>query len=142
MQENDNGNSFISKDLLKQEFKRIIYDRQLLTFADFNREHRRCFEFIKCSIGTSMAKHKIVVTHHVPSFQMLCPKYKGSPVNGAFTVELADFIEMSDIQYWIYGHSHYNVDVRIGNTLCVSNQLGYVFHNEHLSFKHDKHIEV
>ena len=24
----------------------------------------------------------------------------------------------------------------------VSNQLGYVFHNEHLSFKHDKHIEV
>lgn len=26
MQENDNGNSFISKDLLKQEFKRIIYD--------------------------------------------------------------------------------------------------------------------
>ena len=33
------------------DFKRIIYDRQLLTFADFNREHRRCFEFIKCSIG-------------------------------------------------------------------------------------------
>lgn len=43
-------------------------------------------------------------------------------------VELEDYIKDSGIDYWIYGHSHYNVDVEIGNTKCVSNQLGYVFH--------------
>lgn len=95
-----------------------------------------------CDISKSTAAHKIVVTHHVPSFRMLCPKFKDSKANGAFTVELEEFIESSGIDYWIYGHSHYNVDVRIGNTQCISNQLGYVFHNEHLSFKPDAVIEV
>lgn len=73
---------------------------------------------------------------------MQCPKFKDSKANGAFIVELEDFIKESDIEYWIYGHSHYNVDVRIGNTLCVSNQLGYVFNNEHTTFRNDAFIEV
>jgi len=63
-------------------------------------------------------------------------------MNGAFTVELASFIETSPIEYWIYGHSHRNIDKIIGKTQCVSNQLGYVFHNEHLSFDLEKIIEL
>lgn len=120
------------------DFRRILYNGDILTFADFNTEHERCLSFIKESVANSEAKHKIVVTHHVPSFRMLCPKYQGSPVNGAFTVELEDYIEQSNIEYWIYGHSHYNVDVTISKTHCVSNQLGYVFHNEHQTFDHGK----
>ncbi len=37
------------------------------------------------------------------------------------------FIAYSNIDYWIYGHSHWNIDRVIGNTKCVSNQLGYLF---------------
>jgi len=124
------------------DFHRILYNDELLTFADFNREHKRCLAFVKKAVEESMAKHKIVVTHHVPSFKMQCPKFADSLANGAFTVELEDFINEHDIDYWIYGHSHYNVDVTIGNTRCLSNQLGYVFHNEHLTFDSGKFIEV
>jgi predicted phosphodiesterase len=124
------------------DFKRILFKGELLTFADFNHEHRLCLNFIKSAVSESKALHKIVVSHHVPSFKMLCSKFKDSKVNGAFTVELGDFIEASDIDFWIYGHSHYNIDVRIGNTLCISNQLGYVFHNEHHTFRKDAMIDV
>lgn len=124
------------------DFHRILYKGELLTFADFNREHRHCLDFIKKAVNNSNARHKIVVTHHVPSFKMLCPKFIDSKANGAFTVELKDYIENSGIEYWIYGHSHYNVNVRIGNTICVSNQLGYVFHNEHIDFNPSAYIEV
>lgn len=124
------------------DFRRILYGGDLLTFADFNREHRKCLDFIKSAVATSDARHKIVVSHHVPSFRMLCPKFKDSKANGAFIVELEDYIKESGIDFWIYGHSHYNVNVRIGDTLCVSNQLGYVFNNEHLSFRNDVFIEV
>jgi hypothetical protein len=85
---------------------------------------------------------KIVITHHVPSFQMQCPKFADSQANGAFTVELEDYIKDSGIDFWIYGHSHYNVDEKKGNTVCLSNQLGYVFHGEHESFDPCKNIEV
>lgn len=122
------------------DFHRILYHGDILTFADFNREHERCLAFIKEAIAKSDAKCKIVIIHHVPSFRMLCPKFQGSPVNGAFTVELENFIEQSDVDFWIYGHSHYNVDVTIGNTFCTSNQLGYVFNNEHQTFDHGKYL--
>jgi predicted phosphodiesterase len=122
------------------DFHRILYHGDVLTFADFNREHKRCLAFIKEAIAKSDAKCKIVITHHVPSFRMLCPKFQGSSVNGAFTVELEDFIEQSDVDFWIYGHSHYNVDVTIGKTFCISNQLGYVFNNEHQTFDHGKYL--
>lgn len=124
------------------DFHRILYNGELLSFTEFNKEHRRCLDFIKKSVRECTAKHKIVVTHHVPSFKMLCPKFKDSKANGAFTVELADYIENSGIEYWIYGHSHYNVDVNIGQTKCVSNQLGCVFHGEHLTFNPKAVIEV
>ena len=122
------------------DFRRILYNGELLTFTDFNREHNRCLEFIKKSVIDSTAKYKIVVTHHVPSFLMQCPKFEGSLVNGAFIVELKDYIKDSKIDFWVFGHSHYNVGKIIGNTLCLSNQLGYVFHNEHTRFDHGKHI--
>ena len=67
---------------------------------------------------------------------MQCPKFADSQANGAFTVELEDYIKDSGIDYWIYGHSHYNVDVEIGNTKCVSNQLmsfmGSISHLTHV----------
>jgi len=122
------------------DFRRILYKGELLTFADFNREHQRCLEFIKKSVEESKAKSKIVVTHHVPSFLMQCPKFAESLANGAFTVELKDYINDSGIDVWIYGHSHYNVDKVIGKTACLSNQLGYVFHNEHITFDYGKCI--
>jgi predicted phosphodiesterase len=120
------------------DFHRIMYGNRVLTYTDFNMEHDNCFYFIKKSVEESTAKHKIVVTHHVPSFQLCAPEFEGSELNGAFTVEHEDYIKDSGINYWIYGHSHRNIDKVIGNTPCVSNQLGYVFANEHKTFIPDK----
>lgn len=124
------------------DFQRILYNEKRLTFDNFNREHDNCFLFIKNAVKESNAKHIIVVTHHVPSFQLVSPDFAGSKINGAFTVELGQYIESSKIEYWIYGHSHRNIDKMIGNTRCVSNQLGYVFQNEHHTFDLEKVIEI
>ena len=69
------------------DFHRIMYGNRALTYLDFNLEHDNCFYFIKKSVEESTAKHKIVVTHHVPSFQLCALEFEGSELNGAFTVE-------------------------------------------------------
>ena len=99
-------------------------------------------DFIKKSVSASQTKHKVVVTHHVPSYQLVAPEFQGSRINGAFTVELADYIADSGIDYWIYGHSHRNIDKTIGATRCLCNQFGYISHNEHLTFDRGKIIEL
>jgi len=124
------------------DFRRILYNDEQLTWDNFNREHDKCFSFIQNEVAKSTAEHIVMVTHHVPSFKLASPDFTGSKINGAFTVELEEYIKHSPIKYWIYGHSHRNIDKIIGNTKCVTNQLGYVSHNEHLSFNLGKIIEL
>ncbi len=124
------------------DFKRIRNGNDLLDWGRFNDEHLNCVDFLKESVNHSKAKHIIVATHHVPSFQLMSDEFKGSKANGAFTVEMEYFIAESPIEYWIYGHSHRNIDKSICKTQCVSNQLGYVFAGEHQSFDRARYIEL
>lgn len=125
------------------DFRRIKYGKnESLNWTRFNMEHVRCLKFLKESISKRDVEHIVVVSHHVPSFELLSPEFKGSPLNGAFTVELSDYIIESPIDYWIYGHSHRNIDKTIGETKCITNQFGYVFHDEHVNFNPGKYIEL
>lgn len=94
------------------------------------------FKILSCS--------KILNNKYVPTALCTAPEFCDSLINGAFTVELGNYIAESDIDYWIYGHSHRNIDAQIGNTHILSNQLGYVSHGEHIrnGFNSGKFIEI
>ena len=124
------------------DFRRIRNGEYRLSWERFNDEHDKCVEFIKRSVQQSTARKRVVVTHHVPSFELMAEEFKGSRINGAFTSDLNMLIEALPIDYWIYGHSHRNIEAEIGGTKLVSNQLGYVFANETDTFVHDKFIEL
>lgn len=113
------------------DFYRIKYNGHRLSADDFNSEHERCLRFVKKAIAQSNAKRKLVISHHVPTGLCTSFEFQDSLINGAFTVELGDYIADSGIDYWIYGHSHRNIDAHIGGTRILSNQLGYVSHGEH-----------
>ena len=113
------------------DFYRIRYRGHRLSADNFNTEHARCLAFIKEAVAKSCAKTKIVLTHHVPTQLCTAEEFRGSTINGAFTVELGEYIADSGIDYWIYGHSHRNIDAQIGKTKIMSNQLGYISHNEY-----------
>ena len=115
------------------DFYRLLYQGHRLTADDFNVEHERCLNFLKQAVAESDAQTKIVVTHHVPTCLCTASEFSNSQINGAFTVELGNYIAESGIDYWIYGHSHRNIDAQIGNTQILSNQLGYISHSEHLN---------
>lgn len=126
------------------DFRQILYSDKRFTPYDFNREHARCLAFIMDAVGRSDARHRVVVTHHVPALQCVDPAFRNSPVNSAFTADLATYIEKADIDVWIYGHSHFGIDTEIGGTKVVSNQLGYVFRreNENNDFNSSKFITL
>ena len=125
------------------DFHQVLYQDRMFTPDDYNREHDTCRQFIENSIVHSEAKHIVVVTHHVPTLQAVAPQHKGSVLNNAFVVDMSNLIAGHNIDFWIYGHSHTNIDTMIGNTHIVSNQLGYVAQEEHRNgFDNSKYIEV
>lgn len=135
------GEEYITEHCVS-DFKRIRNGEFRLSSERFNEEHARCLNFIKKAVNDSEAQNIVVATHHVPSFSLMSDEFKDSSINGAFTSELGNYIADSRINCWIYGHSHRNIDAVIGNTRCVCNQLGYVFQDEHHSFRRDAVIEI
>jgi len=64
-----------------------------------------------------------VITHHMPSFDLLHPKFAMSTVNDCFASSCDALVKEVDV--WIYGHTHSCSQQRIHGTLCVCNAKGY-----------------
>lgn len=125
------------------DFYVIKYKGNRLTSEVYNQLHTDSINFINQELQLENRGKTIVVTHHVPTFMNYPEIYKGSKINEGFAVELFDTIETSSIDYWIYGHSHHNTtDYKIGDTQMLTNQLGYIHHNENLLFNPDKNIII
>jgi len=125
------------------DFHVIKYNGNRFTAEVFNQLHSDCINFINQELLVENASKTVVITHHVPTFMNYPEIYKGSVINEGFAVELFETIEASKVEYWIYGHSHYNTaDFKIGKTQMLTNQLGYVQRNENLLFDSEKCFNI
>jgi len=137
--------STLNEKIIEQsvsDFECITSRDKKIKAKDFNKLHNDCLSFIKHSLGRQNVK-TVVVTHHLPSSLCNSPLHNYSPINEAFCVDLTEYIEGCNANFWIYGHNHFNQNpLYIGNTILLTNQLGYVHCNEHLSFKHKAYFSV
>ena len=126
------------------DFRQIKFGGKLLQVEEFNRMHETCMDFIRKNVEESAASHIVVVTHHLPTFEVVTPRHKDSVLNSVFAGEYGDWIANSRIDAWIYGHSHSNIDTEIGSTRVICNQMGYVSANKHLvnGFNSEKYVEI
>jgi predicted phosphodiesterase len=123
------------------DFRLIKFEEERFTINDYNMIHNKAFDFISNEIKKE--GKKVVITHHLPSEHCNADEFKGSNLNEAFCVEKTEFILNSNVDYWIYGHSHRNKDdFKIGNTKMITNQFGYAEWGEHKTFDYEKIIEV
>ena len=89
---------------------------------EYNKLFDENFNFLKTAVEGNTREKCIVITHHVPTLKHYPLEYLASPINQAFATDLDEFIELSAIDYWIYGHHHRNVaDFTIGNTQLLTN---------------------
>ncbi len=125
------------------DFRVIKKDGDIFTPFDYNLLHQKSIDFLKKELNQNKQSKTVVITHHVPTFINYPEKYKGSILNEAFATELFDFIDESNINYWIFGHSHENIsNFNIGKTKLVTNQLGYISYGEHKNFNIGKYFKI
>ncbi|KAI9754208.1 MAG: hypothetical protein M4579_004805 [Chaenotheca gracillima] len=88
-------------------------------------------EFFGMSRAEGLQKAILVVTHHAPCVQGTSkPSDVSNPWSSAFATDLfgGEGINssLSDVQCWIFGHTHYTTEFSYGTVKLVSNQRGYV----------------
>ncbi len=124
------------------DFECIRMGTRKFKAIDFNSLHDDGLKFLQQSLQ-QIHENTVVVTHHLPSDLCNSDLHKNSALNEAFCVDLTGFIESCNANFWIYGHSHFNQKpLYIGNTILLTNQLGYVQANEHRSFKHNAFFAI
>ena len=124
------------------DFECITKNKKKFIVPDFNKLHHESLTFLKYAISDNPDK-TVVVTHHLPS--PLCNKdiHQNSTINEAFCSDLTDLIKESNAAFWVYGHSHHNQKpVYIGNTIMLTNQLGYVQLNEKDGFRRNAYFSI
>jgi len=65
----------------------------------------------------------VVITHHLPSYQLIADKYQKHPNINFYASNLEYLVEKADI--WCCGHSHSLKYATIGNCQCYLNPVGY-----------------
>lgn len=83
------------------------------------------FRFLQRALEETTIFPRIVITHHLPDYNLIHKKYRGSKINSAFYSSILGDINIDKIQYWFCGHTHEYGKVRYGDMSIIVNPVGY-----------------
>jgi UDP-2,3-diacylglucosamine pyrophosphatase LpxH len=96
-----------------------------LNVQDTNNFHLETIQKLQQWLQIPWKGKTIVMTHHLPHPLCTHPKWEGNNLNDFFVTNLDNIIERFDIDYWVHGHTHDNVDVKVHGTRILCNPMGY-----------------
>jgi len=97
--------------LWTQSVKSMEYKKALVSLENFLMTH----------------KQQMIVTHHLPSRELIIPKYKNHPRLDRFANDLDYLLKSKEYspKLWICGHSHCLLDKQVGYTRCLINTFSF-----------------
>jgi len=108
------------------DFQIIYRDGKRVTPHQLQNLHEVAKEKLKMDLANYALDNKIIVTHHLPTQEMVEAKYRNEKtMNHAYVANLDDVIEKFKPNLWIFGHTHETVFKHIGDTYYVCNPRGY-----------------
>jgi predicted phosphodiesterase len=126
---------------------RLIYngDGENITVNIINGKNRENIKWLNEKITINEEKKVIIITHHLPSHNVMDEKYKDFFMNSAFANNLDSIIsDNKNIKCWVFGHSHASHDSNNGNIHMISNPRGYTHSKkiENDNYQKECYIEI
>ena len=92
----------------------------------YKSNHIKDLQFISKTLDFCKQKNlkPCVITHYPPLKKCMGPHHSNDKYQFLYFNELDYIFNQYDIHLWIYGHVHYNQQLKIQNCTCLSNQLG------------------
>ncbi|RDH85961.1 MAG: metallophosphoesterase [endosymbiont of Galathealinum brachiosum] len=126
----------IPKERVMLSIENVLADHRKIRFNSDGRylkfkphhaltQHNIELNWLKQKLSEPFKGKTVIVTHHGPHPVCQHPAFPVDELTAAFHSDLSSLIEMFDINLWIYGHTHANLDRVISDTRILSNQAGY-----------------
>lgn len=124
---NESSHYFVGRGM--NDFRIVSYGSPNTRFTTYDAvlEHKNTLEWMTEQLEKYKNKRVIVATHHAPSFQSEGRYHSNSMITDGYCSNLTSFIQSHpQITDWIHGHTHVNVEYKIGECRVTSNMRGYV----------------
>lgn len=123
---------------IRQSLNDYVYIRNSRTYStistsDTHAAHEASVSELCAALQAGPRDRTVVVSHHLPTWAAVAPKYMLSErdrhITAAFASNLDQLITDFGPTMWFFGHTHDAWVGRIHNTQLVCNPLGYVSEN-------------
>lgn len=98
--------------------------KKLFTPMQSIQQHDMSIAFLERELKKGIP-NTVVVTHHLPTYSSVSPRWRGSPLNASFATNLGWLMEKYKPEYWIHGHTHDSVHEVVDQTIVLCNPKGY-----------------
>ena len=114
-------NSNLIEDYIT-DFKICFWGDEKYRWTHHNQFHQRAVEWLDENLSKPKSKPRVVVSHFVPSNEVNAYPDSddliiGPMIKSYFVAQLDEYLKKWDIDYWIYGHNHWNNDVDVFSVL-------------------------
>lgn len=115
--------SLSSKDsfLKSSEYQKGVFTSHLEYIESFIDSYK----FLKNKLEAPSQIPQIVITHHLPIEKFINPRFTLCGINDLYATNILEYLNLSNVSIWFCGHSHESSKIKYGETLIISNPLGY-----------------
>lgn len=87
--------------------------------------YQESIRYIESEIQRTTEEKIVIVTHF--GIDKLCsqPIHRGDQLQSYFISNIEGILSRYKIDVWIYGHTHYSNDFKVGKTRVIGNHIGY-----------------
>jgi len=124
-------------DPMNDAYRHMMYDFRAVGNLDTTvyEENRRTRRFLES------ARADVVLTHHLPCYAAVAPRWRGSELNRFFVGGDEALVAASEAKAWVFGHTHDHTDVVVDGVRMVANPFGYPSESK-VGFLDDLVLEV
>jgi len=90
-----------------------------------NEAHKYSVDWLNEELSKPFSGTTIIVSHHLPLYEVVSLRYKGNKINSAFVSNQSALFRNHKIDYWIHGHSHDSNITNFGDSKIIRNAFGY-----------------
>jgi Icc-related predicted phosphoesterase len=104
-----------------------FYQQVFKSHLDYVSAHIAGYQFIKNELAksTESTEPVVVITHHLPSVELIHPRFTNKVMNSAFASDVLKCVDTKKVKYWFCGHTHEYASYKFKNVLVIANPYGY-----------------
>jgi len=92
-----------------------------MTIEHYNHLYCQSLDFLTNAVENSSTC--IIITHHLPSYQLIHSTYLNNPMNQWFASIMLKYNDK--VKGWFYGHTHFPLDIVLHGIPTFCNPVGY-----------------